>query len=118
MYGLSAPLVQWIGHAEIPARRLVGNEDVKTAQFLLNLNSSRADEQLVRLNLDGRMGDWQYGGGSEWQFDPGTVLAVHRMKREEALIKVSRKMKQKMLEMPDRKTWRLRDAYRYLTERS
>jgi hypothetical protein len=117
MYGLSAPLVHWIGSASIPPRRLKGNEDVRTAQFLLNLNSSRSDEQLVRLNLDGRMGDWRYSNGNEWKFDPETVLAVHGMKREEALIRVSERLKEKPPQLADRKASLLQQGWRMIADR-
>lgn len=117
MYGLSAPLVQWIGQVNIPHRRLKGNEDVKTAQFLLNLNSSNPDEKLVRLNLDGRMGDWRYANGQEWKFDPETVLAVHGMKREETLIRVSERLKEKPVQLADRKASLLQQGWRMIADR-
>lgn len=90
-YGLSAPLYQWIGNANVTRKRARGLEDVRTATYLLNLKENKG-EKLIRLNLDGRMGDWKYSHGPEWQFDPKTVIALHGMKKEEILKRVQGKL--------------------------
>lgn len=92
-YGLSAPLYQWIGNADLRRTKMRGLEDVRTAQYLLSLNRTRG-EQLIRLNFDGRMGDWKYWDGREWTFNPNTVLAIHNMKQEEALKHVRSRLNQ------------------------
>lgn len=90
-YGLSAPLYQWLGNSDLPRNKIRGLEDVKTGVFLLNLNEAKG-EKLIRLNLDGRMGDWRYGNGQEWRFDPKLVLALHRMKKENDLKRIMAKL--------------------------
>lgn len=90
-YGLSAPLYQWIGNANLPKKKTKGLEDVRTAKYLLNLDTARG-ERLIRLNLDGRMGDFKYSHGPYWEFNPKTVLAVHGMKRDRELKRVLRRL--------------------------
>lgn len=90
-YGVSAPLYQWIGNAKLPKRKMRGLEDVRTAKYLLNLDSKRG-EKLIRLNFDGRMGDFRYFRGPEWDFNPRIVLAVHGMKTDVDLKMVLRKL--------------------------
>ena len=85
-YGLSAPLYQWLGSASIPSYKLYGAEDVRTAQLLLSLDSdNKPEEKLTRLNLDGRMKDLKYVGGSVDDLDPRTLLALHAFKNESVL---------------------------------
>lgn len=90
-YGLSAPLYQWIGNANLPRKKIRGLEDVRTATYLLNLHESKG-EKLIRLNFDGRMGDWRYSSGHEWHFNPKTVLALHGMKKEETMRRIKKKL--------------------------
>lgn len=90
-YGLSAPLFQWIGNTNLRPRQLRGMEDVQTARYLLNLRED-GSEPLTRLNLDGRMGDWRYWNGEEWQFDPSTVIAIHGMKTAPTLNKIIQRL--------------------------
>ena len=92
-YGLSAPLYQWLGNANLPRSKIRGLEDVRTATYLLNLDEGKG-ENLIRLNLDGRMGDWRYADGPEWNFDPRTVLALHGMKKESVLKRAKQKLVQ------------------------
>lgn len=88
-YGLSAPLYQWIASANLTHRKVRGLEDVRTGQFLLNLDGSRREEKLVRLNLDPQMGDWvlhhdkQSNTFRTRMFDSKTVIAMHGLKKAE-----------------------------------
>lgn len=78
-YGLSRPLYTWMGQADLGSRRLRGPEDVRTGRLMYSLPKG---EKLVRLNLDGRMGEWRDWRRQELPYDPDTVLVVHGMKSE------------------------------------
>lgn len=91
-YGLSGQLVSWLGSANITERQLRGHEDVRTAQLLLNLDHSRPEERLRRINLDDRMGDWRYWNGTERVFDAKSTIAIHGMKDEVDLQRIYEKM--------------------------
>lgn len=88
-YGLTSPLYQWIGNADLGARRLRGPEDVRTGRLLYSLPPG---EKLIRLNLDGRMGEWRNWRREEIQYDPETVLVIHGMKTEEHLKRMRDKL--------------------------
>jgi hypothetical protein len=91
-YGLSAPLYQWLGAANLTGHHIRGPEDVRTSQLLLSLDPARPEEKLIKLHLDGRLKDLKYLGGNPLDFDPKTVLAIHAWQNETVLSGIAEKL--------------------------
>jgi hypothetical protein len=82
-YGLSAPLYEWLGNANLPRNATTGIEDVRTGSYLLNLDVLDT-KRLKRLNLDGQIAlYWWNWYRNKWAFRRDNLVALHHLKTKE-----------------------------------
>ncbi|MBW0486608.1 hypothetical protein O181_026323 [Austropuccinia psidii MF-1] len=55
-YGMSWPLVEWIGSSNMSLESQVGIEDARVGAWLTDLDPTK--DPVIRINEDARMGDW------------------------------------------------------------
>ncbi|KZT59388.1 glycosyltransferase family 31 protein [Calocera cornea HHB12733] len=82
-YGLSWPLVAWLGSADLPSWATWGMEDARTGAWLGSL--PKGEETLKVVDLYVHAGDWD---GETIPWDRNTV-ALHAMKRPEHWTRVA-----------------------------
>jgi len=82
-YGLSWPLVAWLGNADIPDWATKGWEDARTGAWFANLAPDAGPMTVV--DLGGHAGDWN---GTTIPWDRDTV-ALHSMKTPEHWARVA-----------------------------